>query len=113
MPVGAERLAVDKGLRDGVDGLVAREAEHLGDDGGGGDLDEDDVVEADAVEGVEQREAALDLVCLDHALEEVTDCEVGLARPREVVGDGEDGAEVVGRVSPFCSRNKSAYSIVF
>ncbi len=42
------------------------QAEHVGDDGGGGDLDEHDVVEADAVEGVLEGEAALDLVGLDH-----------------------------------------------
>lgn len=91
MAVGAEGLAVNPRLRDGVDGLVAAEAEELGDDGCGCNLDEDDVIEADAVEGVEEREATLDLVGLDHGFEDVLDGQ-GLALAREVVGDGEDGA---------------------
>lgn len=44
--VRPEALAVDEGLGDGVDGLVAREAEELGDNSGTGDLDEDDVVKS-------------------------------------------------------------------
>lgn len=100
VPERAQALAVDKDLRDDVDGLVAGEAEHLGDDGGGRELDEDDVVEADAVERVLEGHAALNLVCLDHGGQDVLDDEL-LARAGEVVGDGEDGAEVVGRVAPF------------
>jgi len=57
------------------------------------------VVEADAIERVEQREAALDLVRFDHALEDVLNGDV-LALAREMVRDGKDGAEVVGRVAP-------------
>jgi hypothetical protein len=48
----------------------------LGHDGGRGDLDQDDVVESDAVERVEQREATLNLVRCDHALEDVLDRDV-------------------------------------
>ena len=50
--------------------------QELGDDGGRGYLDEDDMVEPDAVERVEQREAALDLMRLDHALEHVLHSDV-------------------------------------
>ncbi len=57
------------------------------------------MVEADAIERVEQREAALDLVRFDHALEDVLNGDV-LALAREMVRDGKDGAEVVGRVAP-------------
>ena len=64
--VGAEALAVDPGEGEGVDDLVAGEAEHVSDDGRARDLDEDDVIEADAVEGVFKGEAALDLVGFDH-----------------------------------------------
>lgn len=103
VPVGAQALAVDPGLGDGVCGLAFGEAEHLGDDGCGGDFDEDDVVEADFVEGVFEGEAALDFVRFDHGFEDVFDCQdcpvadlppcaVGSGYP---VCDGEDAAEVV------------------
>ena len=72
----------------------------LGDDGGRRHFDEDDVVEADAIERVEQREAALDLVRFDHALEDVLDGDM-LALAREMVCDGENGAQIVGRVAPW------------
>jgi hypothetical protein len=58
------------------------------------------VVEADAIERVEQREATLDLVRLDHTLEDVLDGDA-LALACQVVSDGEDGTEIVGRVAPF------------
>ena len=109
--VGAEGLAVNPGLGDGVGGLLLVEAEHLGDDGGGGDLDEDDVVETDLVVRVEESEAALDLVGLDHALENIADGELlavgevaaGLVGAGDPVGDGEDGAKVVRGVAPLGS----------
>ena len=61
------------------------------------------MVEADAIERVEQREAALDLMRLDHAFEDVLNSDV-LALAREVVRDGEDCAQVVGRVAPWNER---------
>ena len=73
--------------------------QELGDDGGRGYLHKDDVVEADAIERVEQREATLDLVRFDHALEDVLDGDA-LALACQVVRDGKDGTEVVGRVAP-------------
>lgn len=103
--VGAEALAVDPGEREGVDDLRAGEAEHVGDDGGGGDFDEHDVIEADAVEGVFESEAALDLVSLDHGGEDVAHGERlaadGDGVAGEPVGGGEDAAEVVGGVTPL------------
>jgi len=75
------------------------DVQELGRDGGRGDLDQDDVIESDAVERVEQREAALDLVRFDHALEDVLDRDV-FALARQVVRDGEDGPEIVGWVAP-------------
>ena len=82
------------------------DVQELGHDGGRGDLDEDDVVEADAVERVEQREAALDLVRFDHALEDVLDRDA-LTLARQVVRDGEDRTEIVGRVAPFTRESLS------
>lgn len=103
MAVGSQRLTVNPGLGDSVGNLLLAEAEHLGDDGGGSDLDEDDVVETDLVVGVEQSQAALDLVSLDHGLKDILDG-VDLAAGQvttvlvgaiDPVGNSEDGAQVV------------------
>ena len=90
MTVGTQRLTVGPCLGDGINGLVTVETQELGDNRGTGDLDEDDVIETDAVEGVEEGEASLDLVSLDHAREDVMDGEL-LTLTGEVIGDGEDG----------------------
>ena len=100
MSVGAERLPVHKCLGDSIDGLVAVEAEKLGDDGGGCDLDEHDVVEADTVKRVEQRKTTLDFVGLDHALEDVMDGK-WLSLAGEMISHGKDGAEVVRWMTPY------------
>jgi hypothetical protein len=78
-------------------GLYVQKFRH---DRGGRNLDEDNVVEADAVERVEQRKTTLDLVCFDHSLENVFDGDM-LTLTCEVVGDSENGSEIVGRVTPF------------
>ena len=61
------------------------------------------MVESDAVERVEEGEAALDLVRFDHALEDVLDRDA-FALARQVVRDGEDGPEIVGWVTPCKGR---------
>ena len=107
--VGTQTLAIDPGLGDGVGGLLLGEAEHLGDDGGGGDLDEDNVVETDLVVGVLEGEDTLDLVGLDHGLEDILDLEdlavadvaAGAVGAGDPVGDGEDTADVVGGMTPL------------
>ena len=48
------------------------------------------MIETDAVEGVEEGEASLDLVSLDHAREDVMYSEL-LTLAGEMIGDGEDG----------------------
>jgi hypothetical protein len=58
------------------------------------------MVEADAVERVEQREAALDLVRFDHAFENVLDGDA-LTLASQVIRDGEDGSKIIGRVPPW------------
>ena len=75
------------------------DVQELGHDGSRCDLDEDNVVEADAIERVEQCETALDLMRFDHALEDILDRD-GLALARQVVRDGEDGPEIVGWMAP-------------
>lgn len=57
------------------------------------------MVETDAVERVQEGEATLDLVRLDHALKNVVDRH-RLTLPREVVRNSKNGAKVVGRVTP-------------
>jgi hypothetical protein len=102
MTESTERLAVDEDLRYNVDGLVASQTEELGDDGGRGEFDKDNMVQSDAVERVLESHAALDFVCFDHGFEDVFDLE-RLAFAGEVVRDGEDRSEVVGGVTPFGS----------
>lgn len=109
VPVSAERLAVDPGLRDGVAGLGLGETHHLGHDSSGSQLDEDNVVETDLVERVLQSHATLNLVGADHGLEHVADLEdlavtkvaTGLVRSRNPVGHSEDSSKVIGRVTPL------------
>lgn len=107
--VGTEGLAVNPGLGDSIGGLLLGQAEELGDDSGGGDLDEDNVVETDLVVGVKESQAALDLVGLDHGLEnlldgddlavaEVSSSTVGTGDP---VSDSENGTQVVRWVTPL------------
>jgi hypothetical protein len=69
------------------------------------------MVEADAVERVEQREATLDLVRFDHALEDVLDGDA-FTLARQVVRDGEDGSKIVGRVTPWNKRRPRQCVIV-
>ena len=121
MTVGTERLAIDPCLRNSVNGLGFAQAaavafvstvvssqmtlfyvQHFADNSGACNLDENDVVETNAVEGVEERDRALDLVRLDHGFEDVVHGEF-LALAREVVSDGQDGAKIVGGMAPCSS----------
>lgn len=99
MAVSPEGLSINPRLRDGVNGLVAVEAEELRDDSGGSNLDKNDVVETDTVERVQEGKAALNFVSLDHGFENVADTQ-RLALASKVVSDGQDGTKVVGWVTP-------------
>ena len=90
--VSSERLSVNPGLGNGICDLRLVEAEHLGDNGGGGDLDQNNVVETDLVVGVEEGQAALDLVSLDHGLENIFD--------GEDLAAGQVATSLVGPVGP-------------
>ncbi len=105
MAIGAQALAVHPGQRDRIDDLFAGQAKHACHDRGGGHFDQHHVVEADLVEAVFQREAALDFVRLDHRREHVLhrerlpadrDCVA-----RQPIGGRENAAQVVGRMPPF------------
>ena len=83
----------------------AGQAEHLRHHSGRGHLDQNHVVEANLVERVLEREAALDLVCLDHRRQHRAHGQRSLAAGNgsagEPVGDGEDAAQIVRRVAPL------------
>ena len=105
MAVGTQRLAVDPRVRYRVDDFIARAAEHLGHDSSARDFDQYDVVEADAVKAVLERDHALDFMRLDHCGQYVAHnqrffacCDVPA---RQVVGACKDAAQVVGRMAPF------------
>lgn len=98
--VSTERLAINPGLGNGIDGLVTVKAKELGHNGGGGDLDEDDVIKTNSVEGVEQGKSSLDLVSLYHGLEDITDGQ-GLSLTSQMVRNGQDGTEIVRWVAPY------------
>ena len=85
--IGAQRLAVSPRLGDGVNGLVTVETQEFGDNGGAGNLDEDDMIETNTVEGVEKSKASLDFVGLNHAREDVMYGEL-LTLTGEMIGDG-------------------------
>lgn len=112
MAVSTERLTINPGLGDGIGNLLLVEAEHLGDDGGTGNLDEDNVIKTDLVVGVEEGQASLDLVGLDHGLEDILDGEdlaagevtASLVGAVDPVSDGEDSTKVVRRVTPLSSQ---------
>ena len=105
MTVSAQRLAVDPGIGHGVDDFIAGQAHQARYHRGGSHLDQQHVIEADAIEAVLQRDHALNFMRFDHAGEDIAHGQRffagsnGLAR--QVVGHGQDAAEVVGGVTPF------------
>ena len=68
------------------------------------------MVEASAIERVEQCEATLDLVHFDHALGDVLDDDV-LTLACQVVCDSEDGTAIVRQVAPF-NNNKAVVDVI-
>lgn len=110
--VRAEGLAIDPSLRDSITGLSLGQAEKLGDNGGGCDFDEDNVVETNLVVGVKESQASLNLVRLDHSLKHlldgnnltVSELASGAVGAGDPVCNGKDGAQVVGWVTPLSSQ---------
>ncbi|CAG9196978.1 hypothetical protein BCAR13_120040 [Paraburkholderia caribensis] len=103
--VSAQRVSIDKRLRHCVDQLIARQSEQLANHGCGSKLHEQHMIEADLVERVFERDAALNFVRLDHGDQDVFHRErlfaVGDGGAREPVGRRENAAEVIGRMAPF------------
>ena len=100
--IGPQALTIDPRQRHGVEDLLAAQAKHVRDDSGRGHLDQDDMIEADLVEGIFERQAALYLVGLDHRRQHVAHGQRwSCAAAGEPVGNGENAAEVVRRVAPL------------
>ncbi|MNN13581.1 hypothetical protein D3C81_1266180 [compost metagenome] len=72
MAIGTKGLAVDEGVGQGREHLLTIGPHQPGAHGGRGDLHQNHVIEADAVEGVFQRQHALDLMRHDHRLQHIT-----------------------------------------
>ena len=73
MAVRSQRASIEKCLTDGRDDLISRSTEHPHRDGGRCHADQDDVVDADSIEGVLQSQHALNLIRLDHGRQDVAD----------------------------------------
>jgi hypothetical protein len=107
--ISTHALAVNPCLGDGVTRLRLAKTEHLADNSGRSHLDQDNVVQTNLVERVLQGHAALNLVGLDHGLEDVlygkdlsvanvSAVAVGSAHP---ICNRKDSAEVVTGVTPL------------
>lgn len=107
--VSTETLAINPRLGDGISSLSLSETQHLGDHSGGRDLDQHNVVQADLVVGVLESQDTLNLVGLDHGLQNIADLQdlavaqvaaraVGAGDP---VSHGQDTTQVVGGVTPL------------
>ena len=97
--IGAQTLAIHPCQRERIDGLPAREAEQRTHNGSRRHLDQHHVVEADFVEGIFKRDAALNLMRLDHRGQHLTHGQRRVARgesgARKPVGHGENTAKIV------------------
>ena len=107
--VSSQRLAINPSLGNGIGNLLLIETKHLGDDGGRGNLDQDNVVKTDLVVRVEESQATLDLVGLDHTLKDILDGEdlaasevtTSLVCSVDPVSDSEDSTQVVRGMTPL------------
>jgi hypothetical protein len=109
--VCSHTLTIDPCLRNCIASLTLGEAEHLTYDSSRGNLDQNNVIKTDLVEGVLEGHATLNLVCLDHGFEDIPHGEdlavaqvsaiaVGSADP---VCNGQNGTQVITGVAPLGS----------
>ncbi|MNZ68792.1 hypothetical protein D3C78_870680 [compost metagenome] len=105
MTIGTQCLSIDKGMRQRRQHLLAIGAHEPGADRRGGDLDQQHMIEANAVEGVLQGNHPLDFVSHDHGFQHCPHIQggfaIGHALLRKVVGHRQDAAEVVRGVPPL------------
>jgi hypothetical protein len=74
-------------------------------------LDQYDVVQANAVERVQKCQGTLDFMGLDHAFEDIPYSQA-LSLTSEVIRDGKNGTKVIGWMTPYgtCSQTASFIS---
>ena len=103
--VGAQRPAVGESVRERVHHLRLAAAEHPHRHRRRGHAHQQHMIQADAVEAVLQRQAALDLVRLDHRRQHVAHEQRRLAAGRgdagEIVGQRQNAAQIVRRMPPL------------
>jgi hypothetical protein len=107
--VSAETLAINPRLCDGIGGLLLVEAEKLGNNSSGSDLDQNNVVQTDLVVGVLQSQNTLDFVSLDHGLQNILNCQnlatsnvsTSAVGARDPVGNSKNTTQVVRGVTPL------------
>jgi hypothetical protein len=71
VPISAQRLTIDKSLRNGIDDLLSPTAHQPGAYRSSGHLDQQHVIQPDAIEAVFECQHTLDLVGLDHRFEDL------------------------------------------
>ena len=107
MSIGAQRTTVNPGVRHGIDDLLAVAAQHARDHRGGCHTHQEHMVKSDAVVAVLQCQHALYLMRLDHCRQHILHRQRCFAfspgHPAQIVGRGEDAAQVIGRVAPLRS----------
>ena len=72
MAVRPERLAINPSLRNSINRLISVEAEQLRNDGGRSNFDQNYMIQAYSIEGVQESNTTLNFVRFDHSLQEVT-----------------------------------------
>lgn len=65
-----------------------------------GDFDEDNMVQSSTIERIEHGKLPLNFMRLDHAFQDIAHSQ-GLALARKMVGNGEDGPQIIGGMPPF------------
>ena len=105
--IGAQALAIDPGLGDGIDHLIPGAPQHMGHHGGAGYLDQHHVIQAHPVEGVLKRQDTLNFMGLHHGHQHIGHGQrrlaLGHASTGEPVGGGQDPPQIVRGVSPLGS----------
>ena len=110
MSVCSQALTVNPRLGNGIGSLLLGETQQLRDDSCRGNLDKYNMVQTDLVVRVEKSQAALNLVCLDHGLQDLFDSyNLSIAQvssssvcARNPVCNCQNSTQVVRRVAPFC-----------
>ena len=99
MSISAKRLPIDPCLGDSVDSLIAVQTKKFGHNCSRSNLNENDVIKTDSVEGVKEGKSSLNFVGLDHRLENIANSK-GLSLTSKMVRNGEDGTKIIRWMTP-------------